>query len=155
MTEFIEPKVSPTIAQLIKGAKARIQFYSVPRHFKQVKVKWELRQFAGSYFWKLLKCLWHDFMAEFGDLEYEQHANKQELINAIHTVFDEWIERLGGNKVHGGERPDASDFRMYAELMRVETLPIMKGIMAKRPRGCKFTAWYKLMVRSCAQQIKF
>ena len=94
-------------------------------------------------------------MAVFGDLEYEQHANKQELINAIHTVFDEWIERLGGNKVHGGERPDASDFRMYAELMRVETLPIMKGIMAKRPRGCKFTAWYKLMVRSCAQQIKF
>ena len=138
---------------MIKGPRARIQFYSVPRHFKQVKVQWELRQFAGSYFWKLMKCLRYNFMADYDD--YEKYGSKQLVIEAVHVLMNEWTERLGGNKLHGGERPDAADFQMYAELLRVETLPLMKGILSKRPKACEFVYWHKLMSRSCAPQNRF
>ena len=39
----------------------------MPRHFKQVKIKWELRNFANSYFWKFFKALRYDF--SYGDLK--------------------------------------------------------------------------------------
>ena len=93
-------------------------------------------------------------MADYSDIEYETYR-KQELVDQVHLICNEWVERLGGNRLHGGERPDYADFRMFAELMRVGSLPTMKGILAKRPLSCEFMKWYKLMARSCAPQNRF
>jgi hypothetical protein len=41
--------------QILLPFKSKVQFYSVPRHFKQVEVKKERADFAALYFWKLVK----------------------------------------------------------------------------------------------------
>ena len=63
----------------------------------------------------------------------------------MHEVCNEWEERLDGQSFHGGDRPDAADFRMFAEVSRVETLPIVIKIFASRKTGCGFIRWFKLM----------
>ena len=78
---------------------------------------------------------------------FETKYGKQELIDKIHEVFDQWAMRLNGQKYHGGEEfgPDACDFRMFSEISRVDQIFTMKGIIKARPKGCEFAKWYRLM----------
>ena len=51
----IEEHVSPLMNQLLLPFKRRLQFYSVPKHFKSVKLKWELSDYARNYSTKTRK----------------------------------------------------------------------------------------------------
>jgi hypothetical protein len=83
--------------------------------------------------------------------------SKQELIDKIHVVFDEWASRLDGAKYHGGDElgPDACDFRMYSEISRVGKIFLMKGIINARPQHCEFKKWYRQMEKLCDQRNTF
>lgn len=83
---------------------------------------------ANKYFWKIVKSFRYDFRV--ADEEMPRFASKEERKTEIEGIIDEWIERLEGQSLHGGLNPDAADFRFYAELARVETLPLMKKIIA-------------------------
>ena len=80
---------------------------------------------------------------------------RQDLIDEIHEAFDEWINRLDGQKYHGGDElgPDAADFRMYAQLTRVQGLTAMHGVIKTRTHKCKFVQWYKRMQRLCSHDV--
>ena len=53
---FIEEKLTPLIESALLPLKEKVQFYSVPRHFKQVEIRRELSDFAPLYFWKIFKA---------------------------------------------------------------------------------------------------
>ena len=133
-------------------------FYTVPRHFKQSKFKWEVRDQFKQYYWNVRRALSYGFEPRFPELDDGEEplvphsfANKQDHVNAIHDAIDEWVERLQGQPLHGGERtPDACDFRLYAEFMRLQTLPFILGIIEARPASCEFVKWYKLMKKACS-----
>ena len=55
--EFIQSHVSPLLHILMLPFKNKLQFYSVPRHFKQAEVKKEVGDFAVKYFWKVRKLV--------------------------------------------------------------------------------------------------
>ena len=57
MGELIEDQVSPLMQQILLPFKSKVQFYQVPRHFRQVEVKKERADFAALYFWKMVKGL--------------------------------------------------------------------------------------------------
>ena len=135
--------------QLLLPFRTKLNFYSVPRHFKKVEVKREVSDFASSYFWKVYRLV-HFYRKDKKEV-FEPRYGKQELIDKIHQAFDEWSERLNGQKYHGGDEfgPDACDFRMYSEISRLGQTFIMKGIISSRPKGCAFANWYKLMDRGC------
>ena len=56
--DLIESNLSPLLRQMMLPFRAKLQFYSVPRHFKKVEVKREVSDFAGVYYWKLVKLLY-------------------------------------------------------------------------------------------------
>ena len=80
---------------------------------------------------------------------------RQDLIDEIHEAFDEWINRLDGQKYHGGDElgPDAADLRMYAQLTRVRASPDVQGILRTRTHKCKFVQWYNRMQRLCSHEV--
>ena len=51
MHDFLETDVRDTMDALLAPLKHKFQYYSVPRHFKQVEVEWEVGDFANRYFW--------------------------------------------------------------------------------------------------------
>ena len=70
--------------------------------------------------------------------------------------MDEWIERLEDQPLHGGIiAADQADFRLYAEITRLDSLPMIKAILKSRPKGCKFVNWFKLMDKYCAPRRNF
>ena len=59
---------------------------------------------------------------------------KDEKFALIQTTLDEFSDRitLQGGKYHGGEKPDAADFRAYALIQRVSHTFIMMEVMQAR-----------------------
>jgi hypothetical protein len=99
--ELIETELSPLLRQIMLPFRAKLQFYSVPRHFKKVEVRREVSDFAGVYYWKLVKLL-HFYRKDKKEV-FEEKFSKQQLLDKIHEFFDQWALRLNGQKYHGGE----------------------------------------------------
>jgi len=137
---FIDTDIHLLMNELRRPLKAKFQYYSAPRHFKQSDIKREWGPVARSYFWNLCKLFHLHFKEKRTIYADIPRKKRQDLIDEIHEAFDEWIRRLDGEKYHGGNElgPDAADFRMYAEMTRVHTLPDMQGIMKTRTHQCKF-----------------
>ena len=59
---------------------------------------------------------------------------KEQKFALIQTTLDEFAERvtLQGGKYHGGDKPDAADFRAYALIQRVMHTFIMIEVMKAR-----------------------
>lgn len=55
--EFINSRASPLFEACLFPFKHRLQFYSVPKHFAQVKLKWEVSDFASNYFWRFYRTV--------------------------------------------------------------------------------------------------
>ena len=129
--------------QIMLPFKTKAQFYSVPRHFKAVKMKWEVSDYASLYLTKTRKLI-SNYLRDKKASELPM-LSKQETVDKLHDTFDDWQVRLDGQKYHGTDEfgPDACDFRFYSELNRVEKLSDVKGVIGARPQDCKFTRWYK------------
>jgi hypothetical protein len=56
--EFLQEKVEPLFWELLRPLKAKLEFYSVPRHFEGFKIRTELSDFANSYKWRLFKSVY-------------------------------------------------------------------------------------------------
>lgn len=69
--EFIEGEVSPLMSAILYPFKQRVQFYSVPRHFKQVEPAWEVSDFIIRYFNRLVKTFY------FYNLDRKEAAENQ------------------------------------------------------------------------------
>lgn len=72
LEDFIDPIVSPYLQNMLRSSlKTRMQFYSVPRHFKQFKYDREVRFVGFMYLWKIYKSMWHVFEEKVGRVEAE------------------------------------------------------------------------------------
>lgn len=57
MAEFVQGQAEPLFWELTRPLKTKLKFYSIPRHFDQVKVQWEVSDFAKLYYWKFRRAL--------------------------------------------------------------------------------------------------
>lgn len=65
-------------------------------------------------------------------------------------MVDEWETRLINGNFHGGNEPDAADFRMYALVNAHNHMQsVRKCLKARNNYDKKFNAWYTSMVNVC------
>jgi hypothetical protein len=64
--------------------------------------------------------------------------------------MDEWVSRIQGKNFHGGDRPDAADFRLFAVLDRVCHTSTVINLLKQR-QDPKFQLWFDHMGKLCRQ----
>lgn len=80
---------------------------------------------------------------------------KQEKLSNLHIACDEYVNRMNGNIFHGGETPDAVDFRLYSVLDRVKHTSMIIGLFKAREEDQRFQQWFNKMSSLCEKKSTF
>ena len=78
---------------------------------------------------------------------------KKQLFEKFHEVMDLFVMRMQDTPFHGGQGPDAVDFKVYSWIQRYSHTFTMKNLLFARAKGInkddKLLQWYDRMDRMC------
>ena len=72
-----------------------------------------------------------------------------EKIAIVQDHLDTFVTRLNGNPFHGGEYPDAADFRMFSCINRFQATKTMMLLLKGRGEEDPLDLWFKRMGQVC------
>ncbi|CAI2372762.1 unnamed protein product [Moneuplotes crassus] len=146
--DWINQTAVPAYNLMKHTLRGKFQYYFVSKNFLHMKVSIEAGKILRNYLWKFYKPL-HYHITERRD----RKGLKEEIQNRIqifHDMADAWEERLDNNRFHGGEVPDAADFKMYSlAFAHNHMFSVRKIFQAREPHSRKFEAWYTFMTQEC------
>jgi hypothetical protein len=81
--------------------------------------------------------------------ETKASLSKKEKFARFQEVMDIFVSRMvEGNHFHGGQGPDAVDFRVYSWIQRyIHTFTMKKLLFARGSKEDKLLVWYDRMDR--------
>ena len=142
--DWINLRAIPAYELLKATFKGKFQYYFVSKNFAHSKTSIEAGKILREYLWKFYKPF-HFHITEIK----QRRGMKEEIKNRfqnLHEVIDEWETRLGDKKFHGGESPDAADFKMFsATFAHYHMYSVKKVLKSRGGFEQKFNAWYATM----------
>ena len=105
------------------------------------------------YSWKFYKIFYFYFnYAKFcqpQEVERAKTSTQKEKFEKFQEVMDTFVSRMTG-KFHGGEGPDAVDFRVYSWINRfIHTFTMKSLLLGRGGKEDKLVVWYERMDRLC------
>jgi hypothetical protein len=126
---FCEEEFEPVLDDIFRNFLPILQFYSSIRMFKTAKLD-NTKPIRAIFYtlWKYQKGITH-FIKERSNAS---KLTKLEKIAKLHMACDEYVNRMNGNMFHGGEIPDAVDFRLFSVLDRVKHTTVILQLFKAR-----------------------
>jgi hypothetical protein len=145
--EFVDTTVVPAIEDVYRDFQPLWQFYLTPKHFKKGNMTVEAGVFLRNYLWKLYKTFYFYLTMPKGEGEKK---GKKEKYERFQEVMDTFVARMVNEaQFHGGERPDAVDFRVYSWIHRYYHTSTMKSLLqARGGKDDKLVIWFDRMDRA-------
>ena len=145
---FIIEKAIPAFDLLKSTLKGNIQFYLTTKNFRYARSTLQSKEVLRKFLWKVFKSFYY-YSLNLPN-RFSNNARIKERYQIFHDIIDEWETRLGKNNFHGGDEPDAADFKMYSLWNAHMHMFIMKNLLnARGKEDTKFKLWYQLMHQAC------
>jgi hypothetical protein len=146
--EWIEETAIPAYNLLKSTFRGRFQYSFTSKNFRYGKIQYEGSRIISAYLWKILKTFYFYFKDTSLRREYKDLLKHR--YQRMHDVFDEWEERLSNESYHGGNSPDAADFKMFSlAYSHNHMFCIQKLLKSRGDEDQKFLVWYKKMNNGC------
>ncbi|TNV77646.1 hypothetical protein FGO68_gene3438 [Halteria grandinella] len=151
--DFVDRKVGPVIEAIFRDLRPMWQFYMTPKHFKKGNITMEPGVFLRNYMWKVYKAFHFYITLPKITLEDETDLKGKSLKRArfqrFQEAMDTFVSRIvEDNHFHGGNRPDAVDFRVFAWIHRYYHTFTMKSLLlARGGKDDKLLVWFDRMDR--------
>lgn len=124
---FVEEKFEPALDDIYRQFLPMLQFYTQPKCFVQTQLLYDRhRSWFFAQFRKYSRGLriWMD--------ERGNHINdsKVDKYIAFQSACDEYQSRMNGQDFHGGDAPDAVDFKVFSQVYRYGKTLTMRNLFA-------------------------
>ena len=96
-------------------------------------------------------CPWRYYLTRVSKEVIEPETEVLKWGNEVHKVFDEYVNRMNKQNFHGGNVPDATDFRAYALVERLSHTNTIINILKQR-EDTSFQHWFDRMARMCRER---
>lgn len=145
---WVEDKAIPAFDLLKSTLRGRFQFNFTSKSFRYSQPSLEASKILSKYIWKIYRTFYFHLKSFKTRREVrDQIKNRFQL---FHEMLDEWEKRLGEHRYHGGNRPDAVDFKMYSlSTAHHHMFTVKKLLSARSNKDSKFDKWYKDMNNNC------
>lgn len=142
--EWVVDRAIPAYDLLKSNLRGKYQYYFVSKGMAYRKPTIEAGTIVREALWKFYKPLHYHVM------DYRIRKTLREEIKnrfqIFHDTIDEWEARLDGNRFHGGNLPDAADFKMYSLAFAHNHMFSVKKLLKSRgDREPKFNNWFVSM----------
>lgn len=114
--DWVDEHVQPAIEDIFRDWRAIVQFYSQLKHFRMANIN---RLQPAQQVYKYLAKMYKAVVVHTAERKNNSRAPLVEKHARFQSVMDEYCDRMGDKHFHGGERPDAVDFRTFSLLQRV------------------------------------
>lgn len=146
--KWVEETAIPAYNLLKSTFKGRFQYSFTSKNFRFGRIQYEGSKIISSYLWKILKVFY--FYFKDASLRKEYRDLLKHRYQRMHDVFDEWETRLGEGPYHGGNSPDAADFKMFSlAYSHNHMFAIQKLLKSRGEEDQSFLVWYKRMSNDC------